>query len=193
MDRTVVSRPWRHLHGVTWLVGLVVAIALVAVNVQGNYEWIYGWGWPVSFAMYDPPPDEDVLSRPPLPFRPGYATSFFPLRLAANVALLGLIMTGSLWTIERWCRAIRISLRFGMKWPLAILTWIACFISLNRPYPWWYTISQAAYAVAYVALALACLAMFDAADLAWTHIAGGRSPGATDEVGDRSESAGMKQ
>src|SRR5688500_16415783 len=113
-------RPWYRLHAVTWIVGAVVAMALVLQNVCAFQFAIHGWhlyGWPSTFAQH--PVAYENYSEKSRWLGVEQINGFFPKSLAIDLAACLGIFVGAGIAVERLCRRGTIKPRASLKGMLA--------------------------------------------------------------------------
>ena len=165
-------RPWYRLHALTCIVAVAVAIALVLVNLQWSRRdsgkpvtgFDSGWfqGWPFWFSQSGLP---QVGRLNGIQFNYGRLDALF-----GDAAVAVLIVLGTSWTLEQWCRHHKV--RFSLKLLLSVMAWIACVIALIIEWgeDWTGAMYTTAIVITYSALALTWLAAFDVSGLAWNWI-----------------------
>jgi hypothetical protein len=194
--KSAPQRPWHQLQPLTWLAGAVVAVSMLVVNLDGDFDPAWrrqglqgGWrhGWPCMFATrygrnyraYEGrsfPTGRTWLystGRTSRWLRREHVAEFHPLALAGNLAVAAAIAAGVMWTVEQWSRRHGLQLRFSMKVMLAATAWAGCYVLFVKEWsaPWDLVLAEVAEAVLYVGMALAWLAAFDVMGVVWNLLA----------------------
>jgi hypothetical protein len=174
------SRTQRRLHAETCIAGSLAALAVVVLNLyaagERNLPGVYGWihGWPAAFSARHfsylkarPDGFDDILNSRPW-FDGKHVIEFWPWALAFNVVIGLVLVLATCRAVNRLCSQGWV-FRFSVKGLLAGVAWIACVVAiavesgrdLDRD------VHTAAVMIAYVALALFWITVFDIVNAGW--------------------------